>query len=120
LLSQVGPDSDPKVFVGLATFGTELPLVAEERGLVDVGRHLLDGDAPRHLWSETRWFGDAVSVVTTGDAAESPLIAGSARPVRGGSGRPSATRPKSGSTSPERLAVAIRSITFRPAKASLP
>ena len=43
--AQGGPDAVLELFVGLAVFRAELPLVAEQRGLVDVRRDVVERDA---------------------------------------------------------------------------
>ena len=60
LLAQLWPDPVLEVFVALALLGAELPLVAEQRRLVDEGGDVVERDALHHAAAEERRREDGV------------------------------------------------------------
>ena len=60
LVAQVRADTGAEFLVGFAILGAELPLIAEQGRLVEVGGDLVDGDALGDLGAESRRLRDRV------------------------------------------------------------
>ena len=108
-VAQHRPDAGLELLVGLAAalLGPELPLVAEQRGLVDVGRDVVERDALDDRRAEERRHEHRVVGRRPRATAPGASTAASsfARAARSRQHRdPPAPRPKSGSSSPRALA----------------
>ena len=127
LLAQRRPDARLELVVVLAVLGAELPLVAEQRRLVDEAGDVVDGDALHHLGAEERGLEHLVVGGDLGGAGrqvDGLVVLGArlheaAAQLDGGVDRHAAPVGVVGSVSP-RLVAPMRSITWRPSKASLP
>ena len=127
LLAERRPDARLELVVGLRTrpsasrLGPELPLVAEQRRLVDVLGDVVERRCPLTT-REPRNGGvnTGLSVATSGERARQPRRRRRRRRWRSGSSRPVGTRPKSGSHSPLRFIAISESSVDRPSNASRP